>query len=142
MGIVMFRMYLRVVSFSLSQDEIANALNLGSDSTESTGGQRHSEGTPRAHTTWTKNIIPAGVDGRPEEFEGVVLGWGDSFSARLADLVENESAEVSLEIVQEIQDIESSREKGIFLSSNLLAWLGRAKASLDIDQYIYHDCSG
>ncbi|MFI2261329.1 hypothetical protein OHU45_06710 [Streptomyces tubercidicus] len=29
---------------------------------------------------------------------------------------------------------------GILLGADLLAWMSTARASLDIDQYIYHEC--
>ncbi|MFC7263274.1 hypothetical protein [Streptomyces lutosisoli] len=47
---------------------------------------------------------------------------------------------MSLEIVQEIRDLDDPQQKGIFLGAELLSWMGEARASLDIDQYVYHEC--
>ncbi|PJI85725.1 hypothetical protein CLV34_2916 [Luteimicrobium subarcticum] len=80
-------------------------------------------------------------DARPEDFEPVILAWGPEFARALGSLVTAGDAFVALELVQEIRDLDSSREKGIFLSPELLAWLATSHASLDIDQYIFHDCS-
>jgi hypothetical protein len=65
---------------------------------------------------------------------------GDDFAAALDQLAERTDVEISLEIVQEIRDIEDRQAKGVFLSRDFIAWLGLARASLDIEQYIYHEC--
>jgi hypothetical protein len=82
----------------------------------------------------------AGADARPEDLEPVILGWGLDFARALGRLVESGEAFVSLEIVQQIRNLDSGIEKGIFLGADLMVWMGIAKASLDIDQYIYHEC--
>lgn len=43
-------------------------------------------------------------------------------------------------IVQEIRDLDDPQQKGIFLGADLMSWMGAARASLDIDQYVYHEC--
>jgi hypothetical protein len=69
----------------------------------------------------------------------VVLGWGPEFAAALGRLAGSGDVDVSLVIVQELTDPEDPRQRGIFLGVTLLAWLARAGASLDIDQYVYYD---
>jgi len=70
----------------------------------------------------------------------VVVGWGPDLADALGRLADSGEAVVSLEIVQEIRDLDDPRQKGILLGADLLAWMSKAKASLDIDQYIYHEC--
>ncbi|MFJ5118399.1 DUF4279 domain-containing protein [Kitasatospora sp. NPDC088548] len=135
-----FRIYLRVVSSSLQLEEISSRLGTTPDESTSIGSRRRPESPPRSHTTWVRRAEVSGVDARPEDLEPVILGWGKDFSSALGRLVTSTDAVVSLEIVQQIRDIESGREKGIFLGADLIAWLGAAGASLDIDQYIYHEC--
>lgn len=60
--------------------------------------------------------------------------------AVLGRLADSGEAVVSLEIVQEIRDLDDPQQKGIFLGVDLLAWMSTARASLDIDQYVYHEC--
>jgi hypothetical protein len=81
-----------------------------------------------------------GSGARPEDLEPVVLGWGADLADALGRLVDSGDATVSLKIVQEIRDPDDPQQKGIFLGADLLSWMGAAKASLDIDQYIYHEC--
>ncbi|GGP02313.1 hypothetical protein GCM10012278_09050 [Nonomuraea glycinis] len=70
----------------------------------------------------------------------MVLGWGTDLADALGRLVDSGEVAVSLEIVQKIRDPDDPQQKGIFLGADLLAWLGAARASLDIDQYVYHEC--
>lgn len=71
---------------------------------------------------------------RPEEISGRL---GVEPLGRLVDAGE---AAVFLEIVQEIRDLDDPQQKGIFLGAGLMAWLGAARASLEIDQYVHHEC--
>ncbi|MFK0018068.1 hypothetical protein [Streptomyces sp. NPDC090798] len=87
-----------------------------------------------------RHVWAVGGSGRPEDLEPVVLGWEMEFAAALGRLAGSGAADVSLVVVQELSDPEDPRQKGIFLGSALLAWLAEAGASLDIDQYVYHDC--
>ncbi|GAA3005096.1 hypothetical protein GCM10010519_41110 [Streptomyces lactacystinicus] len=110
------------------------------DESTSIGSRRHPESPPRSHATWARRAELPGIDARPENLEPIILGWGKDFSSALGRLVESTDAFVSLEIVQQIRNIENGREKGIFLGADLIAWLGAARASIDIDQYIYNEC--
>ncbi|GAB3654729.1 hypothetical protein GCM10027589_13620 [Actinocorallia lasiicapitis] len=131
-----FRVYLRVVSGSMRPEEITRSLGVEPDEEAALGTLRRPGGAPRGHTTWIRKAGAA----RPEECESRILAWGEHFAQSLRRLVGETDATVTLEIVQEIRDLEDSRQKGIFLSSALIEWLGIARASIDIDQYIYHDC--
>lgn len=136
-----FRAYLRVVSSIMQPDSMTERIGVRPDSATEIGSRRRPESPPRQHATWERHVVvPGRAAVRPEDFEPVILGWGSAFAEALGDLNRTTDVEVSLVIVQEIRDIESSEEKGIFLSPALMAWLGKAHASLDIDQYIYHEC--
>ena len=135
-----FRVYLRVVSPSLQPDEISRRLGIDPDESMAVGSQRRPELPPRPHTTWIRRAETSRVDARPEHVEPVILDWGQDFACALGKLAESSDAAVSLVIIQEINDIDNEMEKGIFLGAQLISWLSTANASLDIDQYIYHDC--
>ncbi|MGE7383892.1 DUF4279 domain-containing protein [Streptomyces sp. NPDC004126] len=132
-------MHLRVVSESLQPAEISKRLGAEPDEATLIGSRRHPQSPPRSHSTWIRHAA-TGPGARPEDLEPVVLGWGPDLAAALRQLVGSGKATVSLEIVQEIRDLDDPQQKGIFLGPNLLAWAGAARASLDIDQYIYHEC--
>ncbi|MFE5217958.1 MULTISPECIES: DUF4279 domain-containing protein [unclassified Streptomyces] len=133
-----FRMYLRVVSESLRPEQISARLETGPDEATAIGSRRRPQSPPRAHTTWIRHASAGDGPGRPEDLEPVVLGWGPQFAAALGQLAASGDAEVSLVIVQELTDPEDPQQKGIWLSATLLAWLAKAGASLDIDQYAYY----
>ncbi|MGW4607140.1 DUF4279 domain-containing protein [Streptomyces lannensis] len=133
-------MYLRVVSQSLQPEEISKRLGAEPDESTSIGSRKRPQSPPRSHATWIRRVGAAEGCARPEDLESVVVGWGLDFAGSLGRLAESEEAVVSLEIVQEIRDLDDPQQKGIFLGADLLAWMGTARASLDIDQYIYHEC--
>jgi hypothetical protein len=135
-----FRCYLRVVSSDLQPEEISARLGTAPDEATSIGSRRRAESPPRLHATWIRRAETADLDARPEDLEPVIIGWGLDFARALGALVRSSDAVVSLEIVQRIRDLDSGREKGIFLGPDLIAWLATARASLDIDQYILHEC--
>ncbi|MFJ4674074.1 DUF4279 domain-containing protein [Kitasatospora purpeofusca] len=135
-----FRIYLRVVSSTLQPEEISARLDVEPDESMSIGSRRRPESPPRSDATWIRRAEVESPDARPEDLEPVILGWGLDFAKAIGSLVESGVAFASLEIVQQIRDIDNGREKGIFLGSDLMVWLGVAKVSLDVDQYIYHEC--
>lgn len=135
-----FRMYLRVVSSEFQPAEITERLGVVPSESSDIGSRRHPEGPARKNGTWIRLASAAGEGSRPEDFEPTVLGWGRDFAAALGALADSGDAVVSLVIVQEIRDIDDPLQKGIFLSPALMEWLGTAKASLDIDQYVYLAC--
>ncbi|WP_405805991.1 DUF4279 domain-containing protein [Streptomyces sp. NBC_00210] len=134
-----FRMYVRVVSGTLTPEDITERLGVRPDEAHAVGSRRRPEHPPRAFTSWIRHAEAPVPEARPEDLEPVVLGWGPGFATALGELAGN-GAEVSLVIVQRIEDIESTAAKGIFLGPRLIEWLSSAHASLDIDQYIHHDC--
>jgi hypothetical protein len=135
-----FRVYLRVVSSVLQPAEISAKLGSAPDEAMSIGSRRHPESPPRQHTTWIRRAEGGSAEARPEDVEPVILGWGLDFARSLGELVESSDCVVSLEIVQEVRNLDSAKEKGIFLGAELIAWMATARASLDVDQYVYHEC--
>ncbi|WP_426569614.1 DUF4279 domain-containing protein [Streptomyces canus] len=133
-------MYLRVVSQALQPEEISKRLGAEPDESTSIGSRKHPQSPPRSHATWIRRVGAAEGCARPEDLEPVVIGWGSDFADALGRLADSGEAAVSLEIVQEIRDLDDPQQKGIFLGADLVAWMGTARASLDIDQYIYHEC--
>ncbi|MBN0047110.1 DUF4279 domain-containing protein [Streptomyces actuosus] len=131
-----FRVYLRVVSETLQPEEISRRLGRDPDESTMIGSRRRPQSPLRSHSTWIRHAGRA----RPEDLEPVILSWGPAFAASLGRLADSGEAAVRLEIVQEIRDLDDPQQKGICLGADLLCWLGTARASLDIDQYIYHDC--
>ncbi|MEU4085346.1 DUF4279 domain-containing protein [Streptomyces aureus] len=132
-------MYLRVVSDSLQPQEISARLGCEADEATAVGSRRHPQSPPRKHATWIRHVRDRGESGRPEDLEPAILAWGPEFAVILGRLADSQDAAVSLVVVQEITDPEDPQQKGIFLGADLLAWLARAGASLDIDQYVYLD---
>ncbi|MCA2182095.1 DUF4279 domain-containing protein [Nonomuraea glycinis] len=133
-------MYLRVVSESLQPEEITRSLGAEPDESTSIGSRWRPQSPPRSRATWIRHAGAVGGGARPEDLEPVVLGWGTDLADALGRLVDSGEVAVSLEIVQKIRDPDDPQQKGIFLGADLLAWLGAARASLDIDQYVYHEC--
>ncbi|MFD5814189.1 DUF4279 domain-containing protein [Streptomyces sp. NPDC127038] len=132
-----FRMYLRVVSEALQPHEISARLGCEADEATAIGSRRCPQSAPRKHATWIRHVRAPGESGPPEDLEPVVLAWGAEFAAALGRLADSKEADVSLVVVQEITAPEDPQQKGIFLRAALLAWLARAGALLDIDQYVY-----
>ncbi|MGI5171399.1 DUF4279 domain-containing protein [Spirillospora sp. CA-253888] len=135
-------MYLRLVSETLSVADISGRLGVEPDRAWERGSKRRPGSPPRDHTLWARDAEVPGSSPRPEDLESVVLGWGETFARAVGDLANEEDVTVSLEIVQEIRDLDDPLAKGIALRPETMAWLSLARASLDIDQYIYHECPG
>jgi hypothetical protein len=137
-----FRVYLRVVSSVMMPEQITEWLGAEPDETSAIGGVRW--GRPklprREHTTWMRHTKPESEDARPEDLLPQILAWGEDFAKALGRLVDSTDAVVFLEVVQEVTDLEDTNQKGFGFDSEMIAWLALAKASVDIDQYIYHDC--
>ncbi|MER7662721.1 MULTISPECIES: DUF4279 domain-containing protein [unclassified Streptomyces] len=133
-----FRMYVRVVSATLTPEEISDRLGAQPDEAHAVGSRRRPEHPPRAFTSWMRHATVATPAARPEDLEPVVLGWGHEFARALGQLADA-GGDVSLVIVQRIDDHENTAAKGIFLGEPLIDWLSTAKSSLDIDQYVHHE---
>ncbi|MFD3608457.1 hypothetical protein ACFWXA_10350 [Streptomyces atroolivaceus] len=109
------------------------------------GWRRHPQTRPRSPATWIRHARTAEDDARPEDLEPVVVGWGLDLAEALGRLAASGEADVYLEIFQEVNDIEVNdiedpQQRGIFLGPDLMAWPATAGATLDIDQYVYHEC--
>lgn len=133
-------MYLRVVSQSLQPEEISQRLGAEPDESTAIGSREHPQSSPRSHATWIRHVGAAEGRARPAELEPVVVGWGPDLAEALGRLAVSGEGDVSLEIVQEITDLDDPQQKGIALGADLLAWMGTARATLDIDQYVFHEC--
>lgn len=135
-----FRVHVRVASESLSPDEITTRLGVSADESVAKGSGRQGS-IIRDDSIWIRKASTQKKMARLEDFEQEIIAWGMPFATALGELVETEDCVVFLEIVQEINDLDDNLQKGIFLSRELIAWMAVAKISLDIDQYIYHDCN-
>ncbi len=133
---------LRVVSSVMQPEEITEQLGVEPDEANAIGSRRRWTSPPRTHTTWMRHTKPSSEGARPEDLAPQVLAWGEDFAKALGRLVDSTDAVVYLELVQEVTDLEDPNQKGIWLTHDLIAWLTLAKGSLDIDQYIHHDCTG
>ena len=131
-----FQMYLRLVSETLLPQDITDRLGVPADESYGIGSRRRPETPPRKHSLWVRR---AG-DGRPEDIEPAVLDWGMDFARAVGTLTASTDVVASLVIVQRVTDVDDPLQKGVFLSATLLSWLAAAGASLDIDQYVLHDC--
>ncbi|ONI88669.1 hypothetical protein ALI144C_06500 [Actinosynnema sp. ALI-1.44] len=112
----MFWIYLRVVSDSLPPEEITSALAVEPDWAHAKGSKRHPHATPRAFTTWAREVTGGRRDEHPMEFGGVITGWGMPFAKALAGLADRGEATAGLTIVQEVRDIDSPQQKGLWLT--------------------------
>lgn len=133
-------MYLRIVSTTLSPEDITTRLGTQPDEAYAMGSRRRPELPERGHTSWMRRATVPEPGARPEDLEPVVLSWGRAFADAVGALADSGDADVSLVLVQSIRDLGSPAEKGIPLGAELIAWLGAARAGLDIDQYVFHDC--
>lgn len=136
-----FEVYLRVASTALLPEEISDRLGVPADEAIPVGTRRRPHAPPYRYSVWKRRAVATG-DGRPEDFEASILGWGLEFAEKVGSLVTAGEAEVFLVIVQRIDDLGDPMQKGIYLSPELIHWMATARASLDVDQYVFHDCEG
>lgn len=135
-----FRVSLRVLSTRLPPEEITRRLGAEPDDAYAAGSRRRPQTPPRDHSSWVRRAAAPATPGRLEDVEPVVLGWGTEFARAVGALVGSGDATATLDIVQDIEDLDDPQAKGIFLGEELIAWLATARASIDVDQYIHHDC--
>jgi hypothetical protein len=132
-----FEVYLRIASTTLTPAEISGRLGVPADEAVPIGTVRRPHAPAYRYSIWKRRAVAAG-DGRAEDFEASVLGWGLEFAEKVGSLAGE--AEILLTIVQRIDDLGDPLQKGIFLSPELVQWMAAANASLDVDQYVFHDC--
>lgn len=135
-----FRMYLRLISHTIQPDEMTARLQVDPDEVAAMGSRRRPASPPRQHATWKLHAKSESTSARTEDLELAALKWGPALAESIRKLVDSGDVDASLVIVQEIRDIDDGQQKGIALGVELLAWMATARAGLDIDQYIYHDC--
>jgi hypothetical protein len=86
---------------------------------------------------WCREIASGGAVADFDALADELQGWGLEFAGRLGDLVRQvEGVSVCFDVVQEIQGPDDAVGKGVHLGAGLVAWLARAAASVDIDQYV------
>lgn len=136
-----FEVYLRVASTTLLPAEISARVGVPADEAIPIGTLRRPHAPAYRHSVWKRRAVGSG-DGRPEDFEASVVAWGMEFAAKVGSLVAAGEAEVSLMIVQRVDDLGDPLQKGIFLSPELVQWMATAGASLDVDQYFFRDFEG
>lgn len=134
-------MYVRVVSRTLLPSEIDARLGVSADESYAIGSRRHPQAMPRGHSGWIRHARVPEPGARPEDLEQVVLGWGEPFALALGGLADSGHTDVSLVVVQTVYDLDDEMARGIVLSAELVAWLASARAYVDIDQYIFHECA-
>ncbi|SCF79026.1 hypothetical protein [Streptomyces sp. Ncost-T10-10d] len=110
------------------------------DESYALGSRKHLQARPYGHTGWKRHAMAPEPGARPEDLEPIVLSWGERFARALGALAGSGDAEVSLVLVQSVEDLDDEMSKGIVLSAGLVAWLATARAYVDIDQYIFHEC--
>lgn len=103
------------------------------------GEKPHPKGKASTFSSWRKVVLSDGLDARPEDAAATILSWGPEVAQQIGDLVDTSIWDASLVIVQRIDDLENFRQPGIWLSSEMITWLARARMSLDIDQYVIVD---
>lgn len=133
----MFRIYLRVVSHRLEPESVTSGTGLIPDRVTRVGESLSSGSRRRRFNSWEKHVAdPESGAARVEDVEDVLVGWGDEAAVALGKLGADPDVTVSLVIVQRIDAPEDSTQTGIPLGEHTVAWLARAGASIDIDQYV------
>jgi len=135
-----FTMYVRVISETLAPDEIDDRLGMPADESYALGSRRHPQAMPRAHNRWVRYARVPEPGARPEDLEQIVTGWGEPFARALGRLSDSGEAEVALVLVQNIEDLDDEMAVGIVLGAELISWLATARAYVDLDQHIFHEC--
>jgi hypothetical protein len=129
-----FWAYVRVTSFQLQSDEIAEALGIEPDESHDKGDSNpYREGGIYKWSKWSKHLvlddaISMGTEGLSEAIEAL----GDELADRLAELAKH-SCEVAVMVVQELDE---QGDTGIHLTAGAIRWLARAGAFFDVDQYV------
>ncbi|MFZ4273873.1 DUF4279 domain-containing protein [Streptomyces arboris] len=135
-----FTLYVRVLSETISPDEIGARLGVPADESYAAGSRKHPRAMPRTHNRWVRHARSPEPGARPEDLEQIVTGWGTPFARALGTLVDSGEASVSLVLVQQVHDLDDEMALGIVLSAELVTWLALARADVDMDQYIFHEC--
>lgn len=142
----MWRAYLLVGSSTASLSELSVALGPSSGDSHSIGDlprrprripahvkvppPRPFDWSKWTHRLWWRASRHAGVDGITRAIEALPGDLADRLRSR-ADLGDA----VRLVVVQDMDGRDPHGARGFFLTTEALAWLARAGATLDIDQY-------
>ncbi|MEU4332945.1 DUF4279 domain-containing protein [Nonomuraea dietziae] len=120
-------------------DHVTSVLGLRPDRLVRKGEKPSPKAKESKFSSWRKTVLSEHVDGRPEDAAATLLAWGPAVARRIGELVDTSIWEASLVVVQQIDDLEDSRQLGIWLNSEMIIWMAQAKLGLDIDQYVIVD---
>lgn len=85
---------------------------------------------------WVHKVL---VEGRThagaQGISGALLSLGSDLATRISELVSTQCT-ATVSIVQEIDPEKGQHQLGLNLSSSSILWISRARANLDIDQYL------
>ncbi|GAA4156527.1 hypothetical protein GCM10022286_06900 [Gryllotalpicola daejeonensis] len=123
---------------AISVEEIVRVLQRTPDETRRLGEQSTPNGPA---SKWNSvSYFLGNSDEQPLNLQlgEAVMKLGNELADRLS-LLAQRGASVSVQYVQSVHGDADTAAKGIWLESGAIAWLARAQASLDIDQYFYAD---
>lgn len=128
-----FLAYLRIASEELSVAEMTRVVGREPDDAVHRG-EPVRNGSLRKWSGWFLNLEFEDADHRGcFELAGAIARLGDGLADRAAAL-EARGCTVSLQVVQYIDPADPATD-GVHIDEAAIAWLARAHANLDIDQY-------
>jgi hypothetical protein len=130
----MFKADLVVTSGEFTLDDLSE--RLGRADAGWSRGDSGFQGRVREWSCWTKHLglvphLHAGTAG----LDAAIADLGDELAVQLGDCA-SDGCTVVLGLVQEFPPGDTGDSTGLHLSASSLAWLARAGAELDVDQYV------
>lgn len=129
---------LSVESRELTLTQIEALIGRPSDPVGRSKGEpaRFTQDEVRTRSTWVFRLdldytVHAGTRGLDDALRGLPDELADQLAAAHVA-----GCEVVLGVVQHLSGSEVNSQAGIHLSSDAVTWLGRARALLDVDQYV------
>lgn len=123
---------LGVESASLLDAEISDFVGLAPTATS----RWRSPSTQVEYTRWDVDLARGPVSWEvAQEAAQKLLTLGDGIATHLGELSTQKETSVTLSIVQRLST--DDRTTGLNFSSEVVAWLARAGAVIDIDQYVF-----
>jgi hypothetical protein len=133
----MIKVELAVQSLHMSPEGMTEALQCEPDFKRSRGEPSNQvSGASAPYNLWTRSVnVTDKHFGGPSGLSADVVALGADFADHLSDLAAD-GCEIVLSIVQDIENGDDRDSLGIQLSRESISWLNRARASLDLDQYL------
>lgn len=129
--------YIRVVGTSVPPDEVSQVLGRVADESWVMGEPRRQADGHYTFHCWVMHLGGSTEDENyADRFSESVSELGSDLAARFACLVDRDMG-VVLEYVQRVAGENDHLAVGLSLLPEAIQWLATAKASLDIDQYLY-----